>query len=113
MESESKEVRGVFLGGVEVADLVVAAANNVIVADYDAGDGGKKDRVGGKVGCEVIGGRKEVPEGYYQHTIHQLDRGVSGDDAPWAHRQTNYCANITATTDVEVAGQQCSHVCTC
>ncbi len=40
------EVVGVcFAGGVEVLDLVVPAANDVIVADDDACDRGEEDRV--------------------------------------------------------------------
>ena len=35
------------LGGVKVPDLVVAAADDVVVADHDAGDRGEEDGVGG------------------------------------------------------------------
>ena len=38
MEAEGEIVGGGFAGRVEIADLVVAAADEVVVADYDAGD---------------------------------------------------------------------------
>lgn len=47
MEAEGKVVRCRFAGGVEVLDLVVAAADDVVVADDDAGDRGEEDGVGG------------------------------------------------------------------
>ncbi len=47
MKTKGEVVGGGFAGGVEVADLVVAAADDVVVADYDASDGGEEDGVGG------------------------------------------------------------------
>ena len=61
MEAEVKEVRGGFLGGVEFADLVVALADEVIIADYDAGNGGEEHGVGGEIGGEIVGGGEEIP----------------------------------------------------
>lgn len=55
--------RGV-AGGVEGADVVEAFTDDVVVADDDAGDGGEEDGVGGEIGCEVVGGAEEVPEGW-------------------------------------------------
>jgi len=54
VEAEGEEVGGRGLGGVEVADLKVAVADEVVVADDDAGDGGEEDGVGGEVGGEVV-----------------------------------------------------------
>ena len=56
MEAHDEVVWGVLLGGVEVFDLEVAATDQVVVGDDDAGDGGEEDGVGGEVGGEVIGG---------------------------------------------------------
>lgn len=61
MEAEGEIVGRAFLGGVEVPDLVVAAADDVVVADYDAGYGGEEDAVGGEVGCEIVAGGEEIP----------------------------------------------------
>lgn len=47
METIGEMVGCRFLGGVEVPDLVVAAADDVIVADDDTGDGREEDGVGG------------------------------------------------------------------
>ena len=46
VEAEGEVVRGCFAGGVEVRYLVVAAADDVVVADDDASDRGEEDRVG-------------------------------------------------------------------
>ncbi len=46
MEAEGEVIRGGFAGGVEVFDLVVAAADEVVVANDDAGDGREEDGVG-------------------------------------------------------------------
>ena len=64
MKTEGEVIGGGGLGGVEVADLVVTAAHEVVVADYDAGNGGEEDGVGGEVGCEVVGCGEEVPGGF-------------------------------------------------
>ena len=61
MEAKGEVVRRGFAGGVKVADLIVATADEVVITDDHARNGGEKDRIGGKVGCEVVGGRKEVP----------------------------------------------------
>lgn len=47
MEAEGEVIGRGGLGGVELADLVVALADPVVVADDDAGDGGEEDGVGG------------------------------------------------------------------
>ena len=64
METEGEVVGGGGLRGVKVADLVVAAAHEVVVADYDAGNRGEEDGVGGEVGCEIVGCGEEVPRGF-------------------------------------------------
>ena len=46
MEAKGKVVRGGFAGRVKVFDLVVASADEVVVADYNAGDGGEENGVG-------------------------------------------------------------------
>ena len=56
VETKGKIIRGGWAGVVEVADLIEAATDDVVVADDNAGDGGEEDGVGGKVGCEVVGG---------------------------------------------------------
>ena len=61
VEAEGVVVRGRGAGGVEVFDLEVAAADEVVVADNDACDGGEEDGVGAEVGGEVVGGGEEVP----------------------------------------------------
>ena len=47
VEAEGEVVRGGFAGRVEVSDLVVAAADDVVIADDDACDRGEEDGVGG------------------------------------------------------------------
>lgn len=61
MEAEGEIIGGGLAGRIEVADLVVAAADNVVIADDDAGDGGEEDGVGGEVGCEIVGCGEKVP----------------------------------------------------
>lgn len=61
MEAVGEVVGGVGGGGVEGVDAEVAAADEVVVCYYDAGDGGEEDGVGGEVGCEGVGGGEEVP----------------------------------------------------
>ena len=57
MEAEREVVGGRGLRRVQVADLVVAFAHEVVVCDEDAGDGGEEDGVGAEVGREVVGCR--------------------------------------------------------
>lgn len=47
MEAEGEVIGGGLAGGIEVTDLVVAAADDVVIADDDAGDGREEDGVGG------------------------------------------------------------------
>ncbi len=61
MEAEGEVVRGGFAGRVEVFDLEVTAADEIVVADDDAGDGGEEHGVGAEVGSEVVGGGEKVP----------------------------------------------------
>lgn len=56
VEAEGEVVGGAFLGAVQVFDLVVAFADDVVVADHDTGDGGEEYRVGAEVRGEVVGG---------------------------------------------------------
>lgn len=56
MKPESEVIRGRGAGGVEVADLEVTFADEVVIADYHARDGGEEDAVGRQIGCEVVGG---------------------------------------------------------
>ena len=69
METEGEVIGGGGLGGVQVPDLVVAAAYEVVVADYDTGNGGEEDGVGGEVGCKVVGCGEEVPGGPFVREI--------------------------------------------
>ena len=61
VETKGEVVRCCFASRIEVGDLVIAAADDVVVADDDARDRGKEDGVGGQVSSEVIGGGEEVP----------------------------------------------------
>ncbi len=61
VEAEGKVIGGRILGRVEVPDLEVAAADNVVVANYDAGDRREEDRVGGQVSREVVRGGEKIP----------------------------------------------------
>ena len=61
VEAKGEVIRCCFASRVEVRYLVVAAADDVVIADDDPGDRGEKDGVGGQVGCEVIGRGEEVP----------------------------------------------------
>ena len=61
MKTEGEVVRRGFAGGVEVVDLVVTAADDVVVANDDAGNGGEEDGVSGKVGCKIVRGREKIP----------------------------------------------------
>lgn len=56
VEAESEVVWRLASSGVEVCDLEVAFAHEIIVANDDASDGGKEDGIGGEVGGEVVGG---------------------------------------------------------
>lgn len=47
VETVGEIVGSRFLGGVKASDLVEAAADDVVVADDNAGDGGEEDGVGG------------------------------------------------------------------
>ena len=47
MKAEGEVVRGRCAGGVEVLYLVITAADDVVVADDDAGNRGEEDGVGG------------------------------------------------------------------
>lgn len=75
--------------GVEFFDLEVSAADEVVIANHDTGDGGKEDGVGGEVGGEVISARQQVPR---------------------AHDKTDEGADVASTTDVKVAGEESSHI---
>ena len=46
MEAKGEVVRGGLAGGIELFDLVIAAADEIVVADDDTGDGGEEDGVG-------------------------------------------------------------------
>lgn len=89
VEAEGVVVGPRLLGAVEVLDLVVALADEVVVADHDAGDGGEEDGVGGEVGGEVVGAREEVPG---------------------THGQADAGADVATAADVDVFRQQGRHV---
>ena len=82
MEAKGEVVGCRLAGGVEVFDLVEAAAHDVVVADNDAGDRGEENGVGGQVGCEVIGGRQKVPvdERVNDRPVYSYEK-----DLPWTH----------------------------
>ena len=91
MEAIGEHVRRSLLGGIEIADLVVAFANDVVIADDYTGDGGEEDRVGREVGGEVVGG---------------------GEKVPWAHNETDQCADVSTSADIKIARKKGGHVCT-
>ena len=47
MEAKSKEIRRRLARGVEIPDLEVATADEVIIRDNNAGNRGKEDGIGG------------------------------------------------------------------
>ena len=54
MKSISEVVGAVFSGAVEVFDLQITFADEVVVADYHTGDRRQEHGVGGEVGREVV-----------------------------------------------------------
>lgn len=89
VEAKGEHVRRSLLGGIKIADLVVAFANDVVIADNYTGDGGEEHGVGGEVGGKVVGGREEVP---------------------WAHDETNQRADVPTSADIEIARKEGGHV---
>ncbi len=59
--AEPVEIGGGGVGGVEFFELEVALADDVVVADDDAGDAGEEDRVGGEIGGEAVGIFEQIP----------------------------------------------------
>ena len=47
MKAKGEVIRSRFASGVEIRYLIIAAADDVVVADNDAGDRGEEDGVGG------------------------------------------------------------------
>jgi len=83
------KVGGAGLRRVQIAQRQVSPANKVIVADYDTGDAGQEDGIGGEVGGEVVGGLEQVPG---------------------THGQADCGADVPASADVQVSGKQGCHV---
>ena len=77
------------LARVELFDLHVALAHDVVVADDDAGDRGQEDGVGGEVRREGVGRLEQVPR---------------------THGQPDCGADVAAAADVQEARQQRRHV---
>ena len=90
VETEGVVVGGGGPGGVEVFDLEVALADDVIIADDDAGDGGEEDGVGAEVGGEIVGGGEEVPgKGLVSGEGKRREGGLTMDT--WRDRQWRRC----------------------
>ena len=83
------EIRRGFLSRVKVFQGQVTSADEVVIAENDSGYGREEDGICRKVGREVIRGAQEVPR---------------------AHAETDNCANITTTANVEVAREQSCHI---
>lgn len=82
METQGVVVWTGFLARVEISDLQVALAHDVIVTDHDAGNGRKEDRVRGEISGEVVGVGEEVPR---------------------AHDETDKGTDVTTTPDADPA----------
>ena len=61
LDAVNAVVWAVGLRVVEAADLEVALADDIVVADHGPRDRGQKDAVGGQVGSEVARSREELP----------------------------------------------------
>lgn len=118
-EPKGVVVGGAGPGGVQVADLKVALADEVVVADDDAGDGGEEDGVGGEVGGEVVGGGEEVPAIFPTSRklltpfLLMLVYFTLGKRRalPRTHGQPNCSTDIPTPADIQVPRQQRSHIC--
>lgn len=102
MEAKGEVIRGGFAGRVEVFDLVVAAADEVVVTDNDAGDGGEEDGVGAQVRGEVVGRREKVPGEEVSSCI-LMNKWIEGRSIPRAHGQADGGADVATAADVQVA----------
>lgn len=49
------EVRPALLGRIEVFDLKIALADQVVIADHNTSNGREENGVGRKISCEVVG----------------------------------------------------------
>lgn len=61
MEPKGKIIGRRFAGGIKVSHLVIAAADDVVVAYHNARNRGEKYGVGAEVSGKIIRGREEIP----------------------------------------------------
>lgn len=89
VEAKGEHVRRPLLGGIKIADLVVPLADDVVIANDYTGNGGEEDGVGGEVGGKVVRGGEEVPR---------------------AHDETDECADVSTSADIQIARKEGGHV---
>ena len=102
MEAECEEVWRGWASGVKVPDLVIAFANNVIIANDDTGNGRKEDRVGRQVGREIVRGGEEVPDIRKSVAMLVVEK-CSMEGLPGAHGKTNSCADVSTSSYIEIS----------
>lgn len=83
------EIGAIVVGGVEFLELEVALADDVVVADDDAGDAGKEDRICGEIGGEAVGVLEQVPG---------------------THGEPDSGADVASAANVEEAREEGGHV---
>lgn len=88
-ETERVVVGGCLLGGVEILDPEVAAADEVVIADNNTGNGGEENGIGGEVGGEVVRGGKQIPR---------------------THDKAYQSTDVASAADVDVAWEKGGHV---
>ena len=84
VDSICEEIRTGLLGGVEILDLEVSLADKVVIDDDYSGDRGEKDRIGRKIGGELVGVLEQIP---------------------WTHHEANNGTDVPSSADVEVPGK--------
>lgn len=81
VEAESVVVGACFLTAVQILDLQVPLADDVVVADHDACDGRQEHRVRGEIGGEGVCGGEQVP-GTHDEADESTDVGAAADGDP-------------------------------
>ena len=92
VEAESVEIWGIGFRGVELFDLKVSLADKVVIRDNDARNRGEEDGICRKICGEVVSRGEEIPR---------------------THDEADERADITAAADVQIAGEESSHVGSC
>lgn len=89
VEAGCEEVGGTLAARVELLDVVVALADDVVVAEHDSCNRRKENRVGGKIGGKIVAGVDQVPR---------------------THAKSNQCTDVASAADIDVTREQSSHV---